>query len=170
MAVLLTPWIPDTIRARPVFQGVSMSYQNYFQGLPCRSTLRHVSAANFATSFHSDPNLMLLWVLKRSQCYGFLRPAGGHPLKQPYGHFSGGCSQDGWTAAIFYPLGHPTPYASEKAKMNSQSKWVINGMKLDSISRPPQAHLYSTPSGQLSLVWPDSKLTMNVFYWFYLLP
>jgi hypothetical protein len=34
------------------------------------------------------------------------------PLRRPDGHFRSGRLQGGWSAAVFYPLGHPTPYAS----------------------------------------------------------
>jgi hypothetical protein len=38
-------------------------------------------------------------------------PSGGPPLKRPYSHFSDG-PPAGRPVAIFYPFGHPTPYAS----------------------------------------------------------
>jgi hypothetical protein len=34
------------------------------------------------------------------------------PLKQRYSRFRGGRPQGGWPVAVFYPLGHPRPYAS----------------------------------------------------------
>jgi hypothetical protein len=36
-----------------------------------------------------------------------LRPAEGPPLKRPHGRFRG--SPPAGRAAVFYPLGHPTP-------------------------------------------------------------
>jgi hypothetical protein len=39
-------------------------------------------------------------------------PCGRPPLKRPYGRVRGGRPQGRRIAAIFYPLGHPTPYAS----------------------------------------------------------
>jgi hypothetical protein len=33
------------------------------------------------------------------------------PLKRPHGRFKGGRPQGEWPAAVFYPLGYPTPYA-----------------------------------------------------------
>jgi hypothetical protein len=37
---------------------------------------------------------------------------GRPPLERPYGHFRDGRPQREQPAAILYPLGHPTPYAS----------------------------------------------------------
>jgi hypothetical protein len=45
-------------------------------------------------------------------CPILLRPTGGPPLKWPYGRFKGGPSQGVRHAAVFYPIGDPTPYAS----------------------------------------------------------
>jgi hypothetical protein len=39
-------------------------------------------------------------------------PSRRQPLKRPYSHFRGDHLQSGWLVAVFYPLGHPTPYAS----------------------------------------------------------
>jgi hypothetical protein len=39
-------------------------------------------------------------------CPTLLRSVGGPTLKWPYGHFMGGPP-----AAVFYPFGHPMPYA-----------------------------------------------------------
>jgi hypothetical protein len=40
-------------------------------------------------------------------------PCGWPPLKRPYGCLGRGRLQrEGGPAAVFYPLGHPTPYAS----------------------------------------------------------
>jgi hypothetical protein len=39
------------------------------------------------------------------------RPCERPPLKRPYKHFKGGRRQGRQPAAVFYPLGHPTPYA-----------------------------------------------------------
>jgi hypothetical protein len=47
-------------------------------------------------------------------CPTLLRPAGGPPPKLPYSHF--GCclpAGGGQPAAVFYPLGYPTPYGPE---------------------------------------------------------
>jgi hypothetical protein len=49
---------------------------------------------------------------RRPPCYTFLHPAGRLPLKWPYV----ACPQVGRQAAVFYPLGHPTPYAYGSGK------------------------------------------------------
>jgi hypothetical protein len=46
-------------------------------------------------------------------CPTLLHPAGGTPLKRPRTAVSGVARpQGGRPAAVFYPFGHPTPYAS----------------------------------------------------------
>jgi hypothetical protein len=50
-------------------------------------------------------------------CATLLHPAGGPPLKWPYGRFMVGlpagvaCLQGSLSAAVFYPFGYPTTYA-----------------------------------------------------------
>jgi hypothetical protein len=44
-------------------------------------------------------------------CPTLLCSVGGPSLEWPYSRFRGGHSWDGWPAAVFYPFGHPTPYA-----------------------------------------------------------
>jgi len=44
-------------------------------------------------------------------CPTLVCPAGGPSLKRPCGHFRVACLQVGRPAVIFYPFGHPTPYA-----------------------------------------------------------
>jgi hypothetical protein len=51
-------------------------------------------------------------------CPTFLHPVGGLPLKQPYCHL-----QSRRPAAVFYPYGHPTPYAYVEKTEEEASSW-----------------------------------------------
>jgi hypothetical protein len=44
------------------------------------------------------------------------------PLKWLYGGFRGGHLQGGQPAAVFYPLGQPMPYASERRRRENESE------------------------------------------------
>jgi hypothetical protein len=54
-------------------------------------------------------------------CPTLLCPAGGSPLKWPYGRFRGGPPEDGRPVAVFYPFGHPTPYAYDAVRIRFKS-------------------------------------------------
>jgi hypothetical protein len=58
------------------------------------------------------------------------------PLKRLHGHFGAGHLQGGRPAAVFYPLGYPTPYATAPTSPSSEA---INSAKLAVTHWDPKA-------------------------------